>query len=153
MTKILICGDRNWGRYPDPDPELTDDEFLALMGSAMAQRVRLMNWLDRFVETHQLTSVTVIEGEAPGADTLARLWGEDRGYRVCKFPAQWGRFGRAAGPLRNTQMLDEAKPEHAIAFHDNLAESRGTGNMVRQLLGRGHSVWVVTTDGEDLRVP
>ena len=55
--------------------------------------------------------------------------------------ADWGRYGRAAGPMRNGQMLDalvsgpvapadDAHDRLVIAFHDSLSESRGTADMV-----------------------
>lgn len=46
------------------------------------------------------------------------------------FPAKWKEFGRAAGPIRNQQMLDEGKPELVLAFHDDLENSKGTKDMV-----------------------
>lgn len=70
----------------------------------------------------------VIEGEARGVDTHARIWAESVGVPVVKFPAQWGRYGLAAGSIRNRQMLVEGKAEHVIAFPGG----SGTANMIRQ---------------------
>ena len=53
---------------------------------------------------------------------------------VNPFPAQWSKYGRAAGPLRNTQMLSEGNPDIVLAFHDNIKRSRGTRNMIVQSL-------------------
>ena len=52
----------------------------------------------------------VIEGEAPGADTLAREAALQLGFPVMAFPADWEKHGRAAGPLRNQRMIDEGTP-------------------------------------------
>jgi hypothetical protein len=49
------------------------------------------------------------------------------------FPAQWTRYGRAAGPIRNQRMLDEGRPTMAYAFHDDIANSRGTKDMLERL--------------------
>lgn len=103
--RLLVCGSRDY----------TDAETLFAR-------------LDAFAAEHQVE--LVIEGEARGADTLAREWAELRGIPVAKFPADWKRFGRAAGPIRNRQMLVDGKPDHVIAFP--ASEARGTWDMVRQ---------------------
>lgn len=46
------------------------------------------------------------------------------------FPAHWDIHGRAAGPIRNQQMLDEGLPDMVIAFHDDIASSKGTKDMI-----------------------
>lgn len=84
---------------------------------------------------------TVIEGEARGADTLARQYAERRGLDVLPFPALWDKHGRAAGPIRNTQMLVEGKPELVIAFRG--PNSKGTRDMINQAEKAGVPVHVV----------
>lgn len=80
----------------------------------------------------------IIEGEARGADTLARRYGERLGIPVRKFPAMWDTHGRSAGPIRNTQMLKEGNPELCIAFRG--PNSRGTQNMIDQAKKAGVEV-------------
>jgi hypothetical protein len=74
----------------------------------------------------------VIEGEASGADRLARQWAEDRGIDVDPYPAGWDSIERPgavvkrntrgklydalAGHVRNEQMLREGRPQAAVAF-------------------------------------
>lgn len=75
----------------------------------------------------------VIEGEARGADTLARDWAQ-----MCRIPvepyfAEWHLFGHRAGPIRNERMLREGKPDLAIAFPGG----SGTADMVRRLKQAG----------------
>jgi hypothetical protein len=99
----------------------------------------------------------VIEGEAPGADTMARLEAEKRGIEVEQYPAMWNRYGRAAGPVRNAQMLKEGKPDLVIAFHNDLSKSKGTKNMVAQTQKAGIQVkvlseeWFTSTKDEDVQ--
>ena len=45
------------------------------------------------------------------------------GIEIARFPADWNMHGRAAGPIRNQQMLDEGKPELVVSF----LGGRGTG--------------------------
>lgn len=70
-------------------------------------------------------SLIVIHGEATGADVLGAAWGNDFAKQVIAFPANWDRHGRAAGPIRNQQMLDVGKPDIVLAFPGG----RGTANM------------------------
>lgn len=78
-------------------------------------------------EIHRNTPVTeLIHGAARGADTLAALWARSRGVPERPFPADWAAHGRAAGCLRNEQMLLEGRPELVLA----LPGGRGTADMV-----------------------
>ena len=58
----------------------------------------------------------VIHGAARGADTLAGEWAKENNIPVRAFPANWDELGRAAGAIRNAQMLAEGKPDVVIAF-------------------------------------
>lgn len=73
----------------------------------------------------------LIEGEAKGADTIARRWGDRHLPRmnIIPFPAQWSRYGRGAGPIRNLQMLEQGKPDLVLAFGGK--KGTGTNHMVR----------------------
>lgn len=89
----------------------------------------------------------IIEGEAKGADTLAREWAEAVGIPVMKFPADWKKYGRAAGPIRNKQMLEKGKPDLVIAFplgeFDDPKHNRGTRDMVKQARAAGIKTIVI----------
>jgi len=71
---------------------------------------------------------TIITGGARGADTLAFCWGYDHNKKVLTYPANWKKHGKAAGFIRNQQMLDEGHPDLVIAFPGG----RGTADMVRR---------------------
>jgi GNAT superfamily N-acetyltransferase len=96
--------------------------------------------LDRLHREHG--NVEVIEGGATGADTHAREWATAKGRPLKTYKAQWKKHGRSAGPRRNQQMLDEAKPERVIAFSRDLSTSRGTKDMVRRAQKAGVPVEV-----------
>lgn len=70
----------------------------------------------------------VIYGMARGADDIAKTWAASRGIARLGFPANWERHGRAAGAIRNQQMLDKGRPDLVIAFPGG----RGTADMVRR---------------------
>lgn len=107
--RVLVCGDRNW----------TD-------------RDKIRNLLITFPK-----DTIIIEGEAKGADTIARDVAISLGLSVLPFPADWNLYGRAAGPIRNKQMLTEGQPDQVHAFHSDITSSRGTRNMVNQARAKG----------------
>ena len=74
----------------------------------------------------------VINGGASGADKLSTEWAEARNIKCRVYPAQWSVHGRAAGPIRNRQMLDSEPIDYVIAFPGG----RGTANMIKQAQGR-----------------
>lgn len=77
--------------------------------------------------------MTLIEGGANGADTLARQVATVLGWKVETYPADWKKYGRAAGPMRNERMLEFGKPDLVVAFEGGI----GTANMVQLALKAG----------------
>ena len=101
--KVLVCGDRHW----------TD-------------RVAIGDRLARLPEDS-----VIIHGGASGADTLAGEIAKERGYPVMVFYAGWRQYGRAAGPIRNQDMIDQ-KPDLVLAFHKDIQTSRGTADTLNR---------------------
>ena len=95
-------------------------------GQAYADQAHLAVSLEALNAARPFTHL--IHGAASGADSLAGRWAEERGIAVRAFPAAWDRHGKAAGPLRNQQMLDESQPDLVIAFPGG----RGTADMVER---------------------
>lgn len=86
----------------------------------------------------------VVSGCARGVDTLGERWAIEHSIPIHKFPANWGRFGRAAGMYRNAEMADYA--DAAIILWDG--ESRGTLDMIDKMRRLGKPVEVWMWDGE-----
>lgn len=86
----------------------------------------------------------IIEGECRGLDLMARSVAEARGIPVIAMPAEWDKYGRAAGPIRNGSMLD-LEPGRVLAFHNNFKKSVGTKDCVTQALKREIETWLVTS--------
>jgi predicted Rossmann fold nucleotide-binding protein DprA/Smf involved in DNA uptake len=70
--------------------------------------------------------IIIISGGAKGADSLGERYAEENGFKVEKYPADWERYGRSAGPRRNRQMAEIS--DYVICFWDG--ESRGTRSMI-----------------------
>lgn len=109
--RVLVCGGRDFG---DKD--------------------RAYAFLDLLCEKEPIS--TVIHGGASGADYIAHQWAEDRGVNCTEYPADWNRYGRAAGPIRNQQMVDDGRPDVVVAFPGG----SGTADMVRRAEAAGIKV-------------
>ena len=94
-------------------------------GRDFNDRARLFDKLDGLLIKYGGFEV-VIHGKAKGADSLAELWARSRKVPVKSFAADWDKFGKAAGPIRNQQMLEEGKPNLVVAFPGG----RGTQDMI-----------------------
>lgn len=112
--RAIVCGGRNFGNAEIMDRELK-----------------------------RLGVTFVIEGGADGADTLAWRWARHNlgkgSEHSMHFEARWDKHGKAAGPIRNQQMIDEGKPEAVVAF----AGGRGTADMVRRAKRAGIPVYEI----------
>ena len=93
--------------------------------------------LDRLLLEMAITEV--VSGCAKGADTFGEEWADDQKLPVKKFPAEWDKYGRAAGPIRNKQMAKYADGLVAFRFKN----SKGTTNMIKQARERGLKVVVI----------
>lgn len=117
--RVIVCGDRDWKRM-----DIIERELMKLPKDTM-----------------------IIHGAARGADTLGKFVAEKMGLKVINdgkgFPAEWKRYGKAAVPIRNQQMIDEGKPDMVLAFHENINDSRGTKDMVTRARGVGIKVVII----------
>lgn len=102
--RVLVSGSRDWVNY---------------------HTIKLV--LDEFHAKSPITEI--IHGAARGVDNFAGRWAEENKIPVRKFPAKWAEFGKAAGHIRNAEMLRDGLPEHVIAFPTG---GPGTRNMIMQ---------------------
>lgn len=122
--RFLICGSRDWTR------------------SAVIETY--LNGL----KVELGPELVIIEGDAPGADKIAGDWAKRNlleKNHLC-FPADWKKHGRAAGAIRNKQMLDEGKPDVVVAFKDEFdffLQKGGTENMIEQANNAGIPCYVM----------
>jgi len=98
---LIACGDRNW----------TNAALIITVFGDLPKDTR------------------IIEGEARGADSLARDIAISLGFTVLPFPADWNKYGKRAGPIRNHAMLDalidDGDPQKFVyAFHNDINASK-----------------------------
>ena len=106
--KIIIAGSRDF------------DDYALLRKTMDSLRPKNVNVFKTFDD------VTVISGGASGADTLGERWARARELNVIRIPAKWHKYGKAAGPIRNEQMVKMA--DMLVAFWDT--NSPGTFNII-----------------------
>lgn len=102
--RVLVCGGRDF----------TDYQLLC-------------NEMDK-LPLDENQPITIIAGEARGADALAKRYAEECSWDYEGYPADWNTYGKGAGPIRNRQMLVEGVPGLVIAFPGG----KGTENMISQ---------------------
>src|SRR5574339_101825 len=98
--RFLICGIREWPYY-----------FPILMIVGGLKRV----YGDDIVIIHGAQSKKGPNGEYRGVDQFVGRAARQLELEEEPYPADWKKLGRAAGPIRNQQMLDEGKPDRVIA--------------------------------------
>lgn len=116
--RIIVCGSRH------AKPE------------AKRRIAQILDWLAEEVPGPHV----VIEGDAPGVDRLSGQVGQARGWEIIAVPAEWSKNGRAAGPIRNQQMLVEHPTVNAVVAFPALPinyDRSGTMDMVKRGLNAG----------------
>lgn len=118
--RILVCGDRNW------------------------ENVELIQeWLEAFNLSDQWLQITLIHGNAKGADTIASEIARGWAWNIVSYPAEWGKYGKSAGQIRNREMIKE-NPDVVLAFHSDLKISKGTRDMVLLAVKEGIETHLIT---------
>ncbi len=118
--KLVIAGSRDWS----PTPEEIDAQFCEFL----------------FCKA-EVTEV--VSGRARGADDAGEAWAAVNGIPVKPFPANWDKYGKGAGPIRNRQMAKYA--DMAIVFWKN--QSSGSANMIANMAALDKPVRVVLPSG------
>lgn len=111
--KVLVCGGRDFEDY----------DMLKTVLSALQ------------VEKGAFT--LIIHGAARGADRMAGQYARRHGIAEQAVSADWDKHGKAAGPIRNKQMLELGKPDLVVAFPGG----KGTANMVEQSKAAGVEIF------------
>lgn len=105
MIKVIIAGTRDFNDYAFLKKNL--DYFL--------QGINPNN-----------EEIEIVSGNARGADKLGERYAKEHNLPVKLFPANWDKYGKRAGYLRNQEMANYA--DVLIAFWDE--KSKGTKHMI-----------------------
>lgn len=117
--RVLVCGGRGFGNTEE-------------------QRKLMLDTLYKLKESYSYpydpcgksakSYLEIISGMADGADAFGARFARHFNLKLHEFPADWSRYGKGAGHMRNQQMLDEGKPDVVIAFPGG----KGTADMVKR---------------------
>ena len=111
MVNIIIAGSRTFDNY----------EYL---------KKKVLNFIGE--KQIELSNVCIISGTARGADKMGEDFAKELNLQLKCFPADWDKYGKQAGFLRNTQMANYAIEDDnqgiLIAFWDG--KSSGTKHMI-----------------------
>jgi hypothetical protein len=70
--------------------------------------------------------IQIVSGGAKGVDSLGERFAEENGYDKVIFKADWSKYRRAAGPIRNAEMASWST--HLLSFWNGT--SKGTKSMI-----------------------
>lgn len=99
MSKVIIAGSRDFHDY---------------------------KYLKRACDKYIKPNDEIVSGTANGADKLGERYAKEKGLKIHRFPADWDKYKKRAGYLRNEEMAKFA--EKLIAFWDG--KSKGTEHMI-----------------------
>lgn len=123
--RVLVCGGR----------DLTDANWI--------------NTLGKYDEQYGPFG-SIVHGGQTGGDTFGAMYAKLNSLPCTEYKANWQKFGKRAGPIRNQRMLDEGKPDLVIA----LPGGRGTADMINRAQAAGVPVIDVEQQAwPDLRLP
>ena len=99
-VRILVTGSREW------------DDSAKIVSMLMAFTYNRMSYVD-------VNDITLVVGACPtGADKIAEDLATAWGWKVERYPADWRTHGKAAGFIRNQQMVDSGA-DICLAFRRN----------------------------------
>ncbi len=101
MVKIIVAGSRTFNDY----------DFLK-------------EKMDELIKGREETEI--VSGTAKGADILGEKYAKESGFQIKRFPADWDKYGKRAGYIRNEEMAKYANA--CICFWDG--KSKGTQHMI-----------------------
>ena len=109
MLGVIVCGGRHFDRYD------------------IIEKV-----LNEVLSTCDDKEIEIVSGHCEGADALGECYAVEHEVKLKIFPADWKKYGRSAGPIRNKQMIDyiiKLDKKLVVAFVSE--NSRGTKNTIK----------------------
>jgi hypothetical protein len=102
MFKVIIAGGRDFSNY----------DLLKVKLNKILSNINV--------------PIVIVSGKARGADSLGERYAREMGYEVAEFPANWDKYGKRAGYIRNEEMAIYS--DACVCFWDS--KSRGTKHMI-----------------------
>jgi hypothetical protein len=126
--RILICGGRDFNSVTAFHDEMSD-----------------IIWEKGWYHSEDISrphkDIVIISGMARGADSLAVGYAKIHRLVLDAYPADWEKYGKSAGYIRNQEMLDKGKHDLVVAFPGG----KGTQMMIKLARKAGIEVIEVET--------
>jgi hypothetical protein len=103
--------------------------------------------MERGIKQSHYDIKEIVSGTQRGADKLGERYAEHYNIPVTRFPANWNRYGKGAGPIRNTEMAHYA--DALIVFI--WPQSRGSRNMLDTMMKLGKPWFAVFMERTTVR--
>lgn len=103
---------------------------LVCCGSNFNDYSLLESSLNRILSEYSNDTIEIISGHAKGADSLGERYALEKSLKCTIFKAEWSKYGRAAGPIRNSHMLEYVKQENPIVVAYWDGKSHGTKDTI-----------------------
>ena len=114
QVRIIVAGGRDFSDYDMLEREVTE----------------IINSTARIYDPYD--EVVIVSGHCRGADMMGEQFASSHFVPIRKFPADWDKYGKSAGYIRNRQMAEYASESDSIgilvAFWDG--KSKGTKSMI-----------------------
>lgn len=104
LIKVIVAGCRNYNNYEEAKSII--DFYLS--------KICINN------------EIVILSGGCRGADSLGEKYASEKNYKIERHQANWGKYGKKAGPIRNEKMASLC--DFVICFWDG--KSKGTKNMI-----------------------
>lgn len=101
--------------------------------------------VSKAVDSSKLKITQIVSGSARGVDSSAEVYAATIGVPCKKYPADWDKYGKPAGAIRNSQMAEYS--DALIAIWDG--QSAGTRMMIEAMnkIGKPALVYLVKKNG------
>ena len=124
--KVIIAGPR----YKDPVNKIPFDNYKLVVEA---------------IEKSGFEITEEVCGMAIGVDRLGEQWAIANSVPVKEMPANFAKHGKAGGPIRNREMAEYA--DAAVIVWDG--KSRGTRNMINEMIRKKKPYYLLMTESED----
>jgi len=118
--KCIIAGSR---RIPNLNLNDYDDWHIP------ERRAIIYNILEEVIKESGFLIDFVLTGKAWGMDYLGEQWARNNNIPVIAYPAEWSKWGKAAGPKRNVEMSKAG--DCLICIHSK--GSTGSEHMIKSM--------------------
>ena len=104
IKRVVIAGCRDYNNYKEA--KLYIDAYLC--------------------DIRKNNEIIIVSGGCSGADAIGERYAKEKGFKIERYPADWEKYGRSAGPRRNKQMVEIS--DYVICFWNG--KSKGTKSLI-----------------------